>query len=77
MSANLLRTPADSLVEPICKLFDYSISTGIVPNRWKRTTIVPIPKHNDATEPKYISPISFDSNPSQMSQKIPCTLDNI
>ena len=40
----LLRDFAFALSEPICHIFNSSISEGIVPSLWKRANVVPIPK---------------------------------
>jgi hypothetical protein len=39
-----LKEYAFAISEPICHIFNASISTGIVPRLWKTANVVPIPK---------------------------------
>ena len=44
MSSTMLRNTASSISPFLCKLFNNSLSTGLVPSDWKVSNIVPIPK---------------------------------
>jgi hypothetical protein len=39
-----LRDFAFVITEPVCHIFNASISTGIMPSLWKRANVVPLPK---------------------------------
>jgi hypothetical protein len=59
IGGRVLKTLADSLAQPICDLFNLSISSGNVPRIWKTSSIVPIPKSSGASEPKDYRPIAL------------------
>jgi len=43
----------------VCRLFNLSLRTGCVPNRWKQSIVVPVPKCSPATTPDSYRPISL------------------
>ena len=62
---------AFAIADPICHIFNVSFSSGLVPDIWKRTNIVPIPKSNP---PKSIyddlRPISLTATLSKLLESL-------
>ena len=54
-----LKATGTSIVTPVTKLFNKSISTGCFPTMWKQSNIVPIPKSGDKGNPTNYRPISL------------------
>ena len=59
ISGRMLKATATSIVTPVTKLFNKSISTGCFPTMWKQSNIVPIPKSADKGNPTNYRPISL------------------
>ena len=64
ISAFILKATAESIAEPLAKLFTLSLSKGTFPKLWKTAGIVPIPKStnkstSDPTEYRSISLLSI------------------
>lgn len=59
ISGRMLKATAHSIAPSITKLFNQSIKLGCVPQTWKMSNIVPIPKSNDHTSPTNYRPISL------------------
>ena len=59
ISGRMLKATATSIVTPVTKLFNKSISTGCFPTMWKQSNIVPIPKSGDKGNPTNYRPISL------------------
>ena len=59
ISGRMLKATATSIVIPVTKLFNKSISTGCFPTMWKQSNIVPIPKSGDKGNPTNYWPISL------------------
>ena len=57
ISGSMLKATATSIVTPVTKLFNKSISTGCFPTMWKQSNIVPIPKSGDKGNPTNYKPI--------------------
>ena len=57
----LLRVAAQALAEPLCSLFNKCIQEGVFPAIWKKSIIVPVPKHNQASIPKDYRPVALTS----------------
>ena len=56
---NMLKETATSIAAPVTKLFNLSISTGIFPDKWKLSSVVPIPKSVDKGNLGNYRPISL------------------
>ena len=61
MHPKLLRELAGSLSEPLCALFNKSLSSGVLPDEWKVALISPIYKGGDKQRPENYRPISLTS----------------
>ncbi len=59
ISAQMLKATAGSIAPSVTKLLNLSLSTGCVPDEWKRSSVVPIPKKSPATTPNSYRPISL------------------
>ena len=45
----MLKSSAGSIAYPLCRIFNLSISSGLVPLEWKSSFVVPIPKSSPAS----------------------------
>ena len=59
ISSRMLKMTAASIAPSITKLFNLSIRTGKIPDQWKESMIVPIPKSNNLSDPGNYRPISL------------------
>ncbi len=58
-TGRLLKEFAHLFAEPVAKIFNMSLSSGIVPNIWKDSHITPIPKVRQPTDEADTRPISL------------------
>ena len=65
----MLKATALSIVPSITKLFKLSIKLGCVPQTWKLSNVVPIPKSGDRTSPTNYRPISLLSVLSKVLER--------
>ena len=60
VSAIMLKSVASSISSSLTRLFNLSLSSGVVPDSWKRAHIVPIPKSSqNKSSPSNYRPISI------------------
>ena len=59
ISGRMLKGTAHSIAPSITKLFNISITLGCLPQTWKLSSVVPIPKSADNTSPTNYRPISL------------------
>ena len=59
ISARMLKGTAHSITPILTHLFNMSIESGIFPDKWKLSSVVPIPKSNDHSNPSNYRPISL------------------
>ena len=60
ISAHMLRETSYSISSPLTSIFNLSIKSGIFPDGWKNSHIIPIPKHTSAlSSPTGYRPISL------------------
>ena len=69
ISARMLKGTAPSITPMITALFNMSLSTGIFPDSWKSSLIVPIPKPGDSSNPGNYRPISLLPIVSKLLEK--------
>ena len=70
ISARMLKEVSSSVTPPLTKLFNLSLSTGILPDSWKIARIVPIPKSTqNTTSPSNYRPISILPLVSKLLEK--------
>ena len=69
ISARMLKGTAPSITPMITALFNMSLSTGIFPDSWKSSLIVPISKHGDSSNPGNYRPISLLPIVSKLLEK--------
>ena len=72
ISSAMLKGTIDALVPSLTDVFNLSLSSGTVPDEWKRSNITPVFKSGD---PKYASnyhPSSLLSLPSKLLERIVC-----
>ena len=61
MHPKLLFELREELIEPLTKLFSYSIKNGVVPLEWKEAGVVPLFKKGKKSEPENYRPVSLTS----------------
>ena len=59
ISSWMLSTFADELAPSITSMFNHSLKFGKIPNTWKQSNIVPIPKEANRSEVRFFRPISL------------------
>ena len=55
----MLKATAPSIAKGVMTLFNKPIQSGEIPDEWKRSSVVPIPKGNDNCQPSNYHPISL------------------
>ena len=66
-----LRDFAFAISEPVCHIFNASISKGIMPNLWKKANVVPIPKsHPPKSIQDDLRPISLTPTLSKLLESL-------
>jgi hypothetical protein len=65
----LLRSCSAALTYPVFYLFNKSLSTGIVPDPWKESFVVPIPKTGSKSNHKNYRPISLTCSLARLLEK--------
>ena len=59
ISAKMLKAVAFTIAPSLTKLFNLSLSNGIIPSEWKTSTIVPVPKGPNRSSPSGYRPVSL------------------
>ena len=59
ISARMLEGTAHSITPVLTRLFNMSIESGIFPDKWKLSSVVPIPKGGEHSNPSNYRPISL------------------
>jgi len=70
ISATMLKGTAHSINPVLTHLFNMSIESGIFPDKWKLSLVVPIPKGGDHSNPSNYRPISLLSVISKMLERL-------
>ena len=70
ISAQMLKSTANSIASPLAKLFTLSLATGKFPKMWKTASVVPVPKSTAKNDPSNYRPISLLSVVSKLLEKI-------
>lgn len=61
MSPRIITKITDSIADPLCNIFNSSLSDGIVPDDWKRANVTPIHKNGSRLQASNYRPISLTS----------------
>ena len=59
INPRLLKEAASQLKNPLCKLFNKSLSSSFFPSEWKKANVTPVFKSNNPNEVKNYRPISL------------------
>ena len=65
-----LQLAACSIAEPLAYLYNLSLSTGVVPDQWKKAVINPMPKISLPLSCSDFRPISLTPTPSRIFEKL-------
>ena len=66
----ILKELSRPLSSPLCELFNFSVSSGKVPDIWKQANITPIFKKDDASDPSNYRPFSLLSCIEKVLEKL-------
>ena len=69
VSARMLKMTAEFIAPSVCKLFNISLQTGRVPQGWKQSIIVPVPKTSAACTLDNYRPVSLLSVLSKVLER--------
>ena len=70
ISAYLLRTADTELARPLKKIFEQSLSSGVVPSDWRHATVVPIFKKGTKGSAGNYRPVSLTSIPGKIMESL-------
>ena len=70
MSTMVIKDVFLAIPEQIAYLFNTSIDRGVVPNKWKIGTIVPLPKGGDKNNVTNLRPVSLLPLPGKLLEKV-------
>jgi hypothetical protein len=59
ISTHMRKETADVIADPLCRIFNYSLARGELPNRWKNANVVPIHKKGPKEEVSNYRPVSL------------------
>ena len=66
----ILKEAADSIMAPLCNIFNESLRSGVVPNQWRQASVCPIYKGGDRHAPSNYRPISLTSIPCKILERL-------
>ena len=69
IAARMLKSTASVIAPSLKTLFNYSVMNGVVPDEWKNSNIVPIPKSSNRAQASNYRPISLLSILSKILEK--------
>ena len=69
IAAKMLKSTASVIAPSLTTLFNYSVMSGVIPDEWKNSNIVPIPKSSNKAQASNYLPISLLSTVSKMLEK--------
>ena len=61
ITAGFLKNIVAQIADPLCKLYNVSLSSGFIPKDWKIAHVIPIYKKGDAQLPSNYRPVSLTS----------------
>ena len=70
LNNKVLKELASEISEPLCSLFNYSLSLGSFPNSWKEANITPIPKKGDLSLLTNHRPVSLLNAESKVFERL-------
>ena len=59
ITARLLRECPDRIADSLCLIFNHSINSGVFPDEWKRSKVIPLFKQGERHDPNNYRPISI------------------
>jgi len=69
IAAKMLKSTASIIAPSLTTLFNYSVMSGVIPDEWKNSNIVPISKSSNKAQASNYRPISLLSTVSKMLEK--------
>ena len=70
LSVRFLKEVSDEIMNPLTKLFNKSLQTGVFPNEWKRCNVTPVHKGGASNTPGNYRPISVVPVVAKVLEKI-------
>ena len=70
ISARLLKETADIIADPLCYIYNQSLSKSEVPSDWRHANVTPIFKKGDKSKPENYRPISLTCIASKVLEHI-------
>ena len=70
LNNRVLKELADEISDPLCSLFNYSLSLGSYPTQWKDANISPIPKKGDLSLVTNYRPVSLLNAESKVFERL-------
>ena len=70
ISTRMLKSTALTIAYPLSKIFNLSLTSGKFPSTWKLSSVVPIPKNEDTSNPRNYRPISLRLVISKMLERL-------
>ena len=70
ISNRVLRELSNELSNPFCRLFNFSLQTGVFPDNWKLSNVTPIDKGGDRSSPSNYRPVSLLCNPEKLFERV-------
>ena len=70
ISPKVLKMCSSQLCEILCTIFNLSFQSGVVPDIWKSSCIVPVPKNNKVGSVNDLRPVALTSVASKTCERI-------
>jgi Reverse transcriptase (RNA-dependent DNA polymerase)/Endonuclease-reverse transcriptase len=70
LPGRILKQCAESITPSLCSIFNMSMSTGAVPEDWRKANVVPVFKKGDRADVGNYRPISLTSIASKLMEKL-------
>ena len=69
ISPVFIKFESENLVNSLCKIFNFSLTNGIFPSHWKKSTIIPLYKKDSPNVINNYRPVSLLSCISKIKKK--------
>ena len=73
LSVRFLKEISNEVAVPLMRLFNKSLSSGVVPSDWKKSHITPVHKGGPEDDPTNCRPIAVVSDVAKILEKVVAT----